>query len=71
MTDPYIRYWLRFIDQKIDLIERGRGSLVFEDFERSWPAYRGNAIEHLVREAVELMFPGEDRFGSARYVGGY
>lgn len=71
VTDPYIRCWLRFIDQKIDLIERGRGSLVFEDFERSWPTYRGNAIEHLVREAVELMLPDEDRFGSARYVGGY
>lgn len=71
VVDPYIRFWLRFIDGKIDLIERGRGALLLEDFERSWPSYRGSAIEHPVREAVELMLPDEDRFGSARYVGAY
>jgi AAA+ ATPase superfamily predicted ATPase len=71
VVDPYIRFWLRFINGKIDLIERGRGALLLEDFERSWPSYRGSAIEHPVREAVELMLPDEDRFGSARYVGAY
>lgn len=71
IVDPYIRFWLRFINGKIDLIERGRGALLLEDFERSWPSYRGSAIEHPVREAVELMLPDEDRFGSARYVGAY
>lgn len=34
----------------IDLIERGRGALLLERFERSWPAYRGRAIRPLVRE---------------------
>jgi uncharacterized protein len=71
VTDPYLRYWLRFLDQRIDLIERGRGSLIYEDFKQSWPAYRGVAIEHLVREALELMLPDEERFAGARYVGAY
>lgn len=71
VTDPYMRFWLRFVDGRIDLIERGRGNLVLEDFERGWPAYRGRAIEPLVREGLELMLPEEERFGSARYVGSY
>ena len=71
MADPYLRFWLRFVDGEIDLIERGRGSLLVERFERSWPAYRGRAIEHLVRDAIELLLPDAERFGDARYVGGY
>jgi hypothetical protein len=66
-----MRFWLRFVDGRIDLIERGRGELVLEEFERGWPAYRGRAIEPLVREGLELMLPDEERFGSARYVGSY
>lgn len=71
VVDPYMRFWLRFVAGQIDLIERGRGSLLLEDFERSWPSYRGNAIEHPVREAIELMLPDEERFGAARHVGAY
>jgi uncharacterized protein len=71
VVDPYMRFWLRFVDEKIDLIERGRGGLLTEDFGRNWPAYRGRAIEHLVRDAIELMLPDEERFGPARYAGGY
>lgn len=71
IVDPYVRFWLRFINGKIDLIERGRGALLLEDFERSWSSYRGSAIEHPVREAVELMLPDEDHFGPASYVGAY
>lgn len=71
VVDPYLRFWLHFVDRGIDLIERGRGSLLLERFERSWPAYRGRAIEHLVREALELLLPDPDRFAGARYVGAY
>jgi uncharacterized protein len=71
IADPYMRFWLRFVSERIDLIERGRGSLLVEDFEQNWPTYRGRAIEHLVRSAIELLLPDEERFGAARYVGGY
>jgi len=71
IVDPYIRFWLRFVDGQIDLIERGRGSLLLEDFERSWPRYRGSAIEYPVREAIELLLPDEARFGVARHLGSY
>lgn len=71
IVDPYLRFWLRFVDGRIDLIERGRGALLLEDFDRSWPSYRGIAIEHPVREAIERMLPDEDRFGTARHVGAF
>ncbi|HEX5761995.1 MAG TPA: ATP-binding protein [Solirubrobacterales bacterium] len=71
VVDPYLRFWLGFVDREIDLIERGRGSLLLEHFKRDWPTYRGRAIEHLVRDATELLLPDAERFGDARYVGGY
>jgi len=71
IADPYMRFWLAFVDRGIDLIERGRGALLLERFERSWPAYRGRAVEPLVRESVERLLPDADRFGAARYVGAY
>lgn len=71
VTDAYLRFWLRFVDGEIDLIERGRGSLLIERFRQGWPSYRGRAIEHLVREAVEMLLPDPERFGGARHVGAY
>ncbi|MGH3147907.1 MAG: ATP-binding protein, partial [Rubrobacter sp.] len=70
VADPYLRFWLRFVAPRIEEVERGRGELVVEGIRRSWTDYRGKAVEPLVREAVERMLPDE-RFGKARYVGGY
>jgi AAA+ ATPase superfamily predicted ATPase len=70
VADPYLRFWLRFVGPGIEEVERGRGELVVDEIRRSWTEYRGKAVEPLVREAVERMLPNE-RFGEARYVGGY
>lgn len=70
IADTYLRFWLRFIDDALEEIERGRGRLVVERTLASWPGFRGKAIEPLVREAISRMLPS-DRFGAARYVGGY
>ena len=70
VADPYLRFWLRFIGPNMEQIERGRGELVVEEIKTSWPDYRGKAIEPLIREAMERLLPDE-RFGGARYVGGY
>jgi hypothetical protein len=71
VTDAYLRFWLRFVDGEIDLIERGRGPLLIERFRQGWSSYRGRAVEHLVREAVEMLLPDPERFGGARHVGAY
>lgn len=70
VADPYLRFWLRFIGPNMEQIERGRGELVVEEIRRTWTDYRGKAVEPLIREAIERLLPDE-RFGGARYVGGY
>jgi uncharacterized protein len=71
VADPYLRFWLRFLGDRIDDIARGRGDLVAADIDRSWQDYAGTAVEPLVRDAIERLLPDEDRFGRTRYVGGY
>jgi hypothetical protein len=66
-----MRFWLRFVNRRVDLIERGRGRLLVEDFRRAWPSFRGRSIEPLVRDSLERLLPDESRFGTARYAGGF
>lgn len=70
IVDPYMRFWLRFVEPSIELVERGRGALAVELVRRDWSSFRGRAIEPLVRASIERMLP-EERFGEARHVGAY
>ena len=70
VADPYLRFWLRFVSPNLELVERGRGEYVLERIRAGWEAYRGQAIEPVVRAAIERVLPDE-RFGDARFVGGY
>jgi uncharacterized protein len=70
VADAYLRFWLRFLAGEIDTIDRGRGELILADVQRNWSSFRGRAIEPIVRDAIERLLPDE-RFGAARYVGGY
>jgi AAA+ ATPase superfamily predicted ATPase len=70
IADPYLRFWLRFVEPNVELVERGRGALALELVNRGWNAYRGQAVEPLVRASIERLLPDE-RFGGARFVGGY
>jgi hypothetical protein len=71
VVDPYMRFWLRFVNRRVDLIERGRGALLIEEFRTGWPSFRGRAVEPLVRDSLERLLPDGERFGSARHVGAY
>lgn len=70
ITDPYMRFWLRFVGSSINLIERGRGGLVVETVRRDFSTFRGRSIESTIREALERVLPSE-RYGSAVHVGAY
>lgn len=70
VSDPYLRFWLRFIEPNMELIERGRGLLVAERVEASWVDYRGRAIEPIISASLERLLPDE-RFGESRHVSGY
>ncbi|MHB1538228.1 MAG: ATP-binding protein [Solirubrobacteraceae bacterium] len=70
VTDPYLRFYLRFLAQAADTIERGRGELVLAEVRTGWPAFLGRSIEPIVAAAVERMLPDE-RLGAARRVGSF
>jgi len=70
IVDPYLRFFMRFVDRYRGEIERGRGRVVAKAILADWPTYRGKAIEALIREAVDEILP-DPRFGDATVVGGY
>lgn len=70
VSDPYLRFWLRFVGGATDAIDRGRGEIVVAAVKETWSAFRGRAIEPVVREAIERLLP-DDRFGAAHHVGRY
>ncbi len=69
VADTYLRFWVRFIERAMPLLDRGRGTLVRDEILRQWSDYRGKAIEPIVRESVARLVPidGHD----AQVIGGY
>lgn len=70
VTDPYLRFYLRFVDAQLAEIERGRGRVLVPGILAAWETFRGRSIEPLIREAIEHLLP-DPRFGDASVVGGY
>lgn len=70
VTDPYLRFWLRFLGPAMPEIERGRGDRVLERIRIGWPSWRGRAVEPLVRDALARLLP-DDVLPAAPAVGGY
>jgi AAA+ ATPase superfamily predicted ATPase len=70
VADPYLRFWLTFLQRAIPLIERGRGDLALERIERAWTAWRGRAVEPLIRESLLRLLPDDD-WTETEAVGGW
>ncbi|MGH3273338.1 MAG: ATP-binding protein [Streptosporangiaceae bacterium] len=70
IADPYLRFWLAFLGRGIPLVERGRGDLLCQRIERSWTAWRGRAVEPVIRESLLRLLPG-DRWPETAAVGGW
>ncbi|RKN40417.1 ATP-binding protein [Streptomyces hoynatensis] len=70
VADPYLRFWLAFLERGIAEVERGRGRLVAEAIERGWASWRGRAVEPLIREALARLLP-DGRWPQVREVGGW
>lgn len=70
VTDPYLRFWLRFLADRTADISRGRGDLVARAIADSWQDYAGVAVEPLIRDSIERLLP-DRRFGTTRRVGSY
>lgn len=55
VTDPYLRFWFRYVERNVERISRGRSDLVIAAFERDWSTWRGQSIEPIVRQSVERL----------------
>ena len=70
VTDPYLRFWLRFLGPHLDEVERGRGDTTAQRIATGWTSWRGRAIEPVIREALARMLP-DQALPAAPVVGGY
>lgn len=57
ITDPYLRFWFRFIEPHLANIARGRGDVALRAFDTAWSGWRGLAIEPVVRDALLRLAP--------------
>ena len=70
VADPYLRFWLRFVAPAISQVERGRGDLALARVDQSWQAWRGKAIEPIVRQSLDRLLPN-DELPATNTVGGW
>ncbi|GAA3823996.1 ATP-binding protein [Cellulomonas soli] len=55
VTDPYLRFWFRYVERNVDRIARGRADLAVAAFERDWETWRGHSVEPVVRQALTRL----------------
>lgn len=58
IADSYLRFWLAFLESGLSEIERGRGDRVLARIRKSWPSWRGQAIEPVLREGLDRSLLG-------------
>lgn len=71
VADPYLRFWLRYLGPNAAKLDRGRSDLVLAELRASFGAWRGKAIEPVVREALGSAALAARLPGDASEVGGY
>jgi len=71
VADPYLRFWLRFVEAGLADIRRGRPDLAVARVGRDWGPYRGRAVEPVVREALTRLAADDARLRGAELVGGW
>ena len=57
IADSYLRFWFRFIEPNLRSIQVGRFDIAVKSYETGWEAWRGKAIEPVVREGFLLLAP--------------
>lgn len=60
ITDSYLRFWLHLVQPVLGMVQRGRGDRAVRRVLAGWPAWRGRAVEPLVRESLARRVSDED-----------
>jgi uncharacterized protein len=55
VADPFLRFWLRFVEPNHSLIEAGLIDRVANSVSKQWPGYVGTMWEQLSRESVPFL----------------
>jgi AAA+ ATPase superfamily predicted ATPase len=71
VSDPYLRFWLRFVEHAVSDIQRGRPDLATSRVASGWVSYRGRAVEPLIRTALARLALDDPALGAAETVGGW
>ena len=71
ITDPYLRFWFRFVERQIDNISRGRADIAQSRFEAGWQSWRGRAIEPVVHDALTRLAATDARLSGSETVGAW
>lgn len=66
VDDPFLRFWLRLVEPGLPDMARGRPDVAVERFWEGWQAYRGRAVEPLVRDSLTRL-----AVHGAGFVGGW
>jgi hypothetical protein len=70
IDDPYLRFWLSFVQPGFPQIERGRGDRVLKNVRDRWSTWRGRAVEPVVRDALWRIVD-DDLLPGTNVIGGY
>lgn len=70
VVDPGLRYWLALVEPVLADVDRGRPDLAAARCDAAMPAWRGRAIEPVVRGALARLLP-DDEWPGAAEIGGW
>ncbi len=71
ITDPYLRFWLRYCQPHLPAIARGRGDIAIDAFDRDFASWRGRAVEPVIHDAVSRLSATDDRLTEIVNVGSW
>ena len=71
VSDPYLRFWFRFVEPYLPHIARGRPDVALKAFDLVWSSWRGRAIEPEVHSALERLAPNVPVLASSTGIGSW
>ncbi len=69
VLDAHLRFWLRYVGPNLPAIERGASRAVTERVLRDWQAWRGEAVEPIIRESVARLCVADEMLHETQHVG--
>jgi uncharacterized protein len=69
IEDAHLRVWARYIAPNMPAIERGAGNAVIRRVLADWDAWKGEAVEPIIRESVLRLALRDEALAGAAHVG--